>query len=132
MKTVKYVSLLMALWPYLASADFPEGQWIATNNRDIGGTDIYPGLGFCIVKGGYWYGTDVIKGKGQWAQNGDAIHLHMNRQEANGILFESVELNIIDLALMTGYWQQWDIQLTENGYFTTKWLFVSPACKPPI
>lgn len=131
MKLFKKMLLLTILAPCIAYAQFPAGQWTATTYRDIGGTDSYPGLGFCIQANGKWYGTNEVRGQGQWAQKGNAIHLHLNRVESYGSYSESIELNVINPSFLAGYWQEWETNLAYNAYFTTEWTFVSATCNPP-
>jgi hypothetical protein len=143
---MKYTMLLITLLvPCTATAAFPEGQWAVNNIVDIvtsstvliPGTSkpqasLYRGFSFCIQHDHTWYGTidsNGIKGSGRWNMKGNNIHLHMNRKESYGTFSESIELTKVSSTVLTGYWQQWNINDTYDDYMTTKWTFVSSTCK---
>ena len=110
---------------------FPEGQWTFESITGSTGA-FYSTNGACIQAGGTWYATTSGKGGGHWYMKGNTIHLHGNYAGSltGGGVNDSFELTKSNQNLMTGYAQEWNDVGSYNGYFRSKWKFVSATCAP--
>jgi hypothetical protein len=113
------------------AAAFPLGQWTFESTTDSTGV-FYSTNGACI-QAGTWYATTSGKGSGHWYMKGTSIHLHGNYagSASGGGVNDSFELNVINPKLLTGYLQEWNDAGSYNGYYRSKWAFVSATCNPP-
>jgi hypothetical protein len=115
-----------------AAGPFPLGQWTFESTTDSTGV-FYSTNGACIEAGGTWYATTSGKGSGHWYMKGNRIHLHGNYPDAmtGGGVNDSFELTVINKKLLTGYLQEWNDGGSYNGYYRSKWTFVSATCAAP-
>lgn len=114
------------------AARFPLGQWMFESTTDSNGL-FYSTNGACIQAGGTWYATSSGKGSGHWYLKGTSIHLHGNYPAAMaGVgVNDSFELTVANQTLLTGYLQEWNDGGSYNGYYRSKWTFVSATCAAP-
>lgn len=113
------------------AASVPVGQWTFESTTDST-LAFYSTNGICIQSGGTWYATTSGTGSGHWYMKGNSIHLHGNYagSASGGGVNDSFELTVITQNLLAGYLQEWNDGGTYNGYYTSKWTFVSERCDP--
>lgn len=114
------------------AAAFPLGQWTFESTTDSTGV-LFSTNGACIEAGGKWYATTSGQGSGHWYMKGKRIHLHGNYAGSmtGGSVNDSFELTVVNKKLLRGYLQEWNDGGSYNGYYRSKWTFVSATCDSP-
>jgi hypothetical protein len=112
--------------PAVTWAAFPEGQWTATFNSEVGkGTGVTQGI--CIQAGRTWFSTTFANWSGKWYLKGNDLHLQGNY--AAGAGNDAFELTRITSGLVTGYFQEWRDDNSFNNWGTMSLTFVSATCR---
>jgi|WetSurSiteA1Bulk_404760.scaffolds.fasta_scaffold72219_2 hypothetical protein len=119
------------LIPTLSFAGFPAGQWTVNYYSEVGdGPGTY---GICIQNGetqnkGTWYSDTYRDWSGRWFRKGNDIHLQGNYAEGAGNT--AFELTLINVTPLTGYWQDWRDNNSDNNFSRVQFTFQKALCNP--
>lgn len=110
---------------------FSAGQW--TFDSTTGSTGVlYSTNGICLQSGGKWFATTSGPGSGSWYLKDRKLLLHGNyaNSKIGGAVNDAFELTVLNQKQMSGFLQEWNDIGAYNGYYSTKWTFVSAKCNP--